>query len=172
MSISAVDIKFDEGFEYYHPYLLFEKQKVRSAFDNEKRGRVKKLYEELENMLKEHNEDRTRELGDIIENVLPGSQNYLPVLIPVYSLVLVRHFLKPGEDVVFELKGRVGRGGAEVLMGRINPTTVCFRSDKEANEYACILLTEDYPYKEVLSGRFVKFPVEFLKALLEDKDGQ
>ncbi len=171
LSVSAVDIKLDGGFDYYHPYLLFENQKVRSAFDNKKRGKVKKLYEELKDMLKEHNEDRTKELGDIIENVLPGSQSYLPVLIPVYSLVLVRHFLKPGEKVVFALRGRVGRGGAEVLMGRINPTTICFRSDKEVNEYACILLTEDYPYKEVLSGRFVKFPVEFLKALLEGKNG-
>lgn len=170
LSVSAVDIRLNEYSEYYHPYLLFESQKVRSSFDNDKRKKVKALYEKVKNTLKEHNEERTRELEEVINNTLPGQQDYLPVLIPVYSIVLVKHFLQPGEKVVFELKSRVGRGGADVLMGGENPKTICFRSEKVSNEYACILLTEDYPYKEVLSGRFVKFPVEFLKALLEEEN--
>ncbi len=166
VSISVVEISFDEKFEYYHPYILLERQKVRTAFDNKKRSQAYMIYKNLEDLLKKHNEDRVEEVKKVINTILPGSQDGLPVLVPIYSLVLVKHFLKPGEKVIFELKGRIGRGSADTLMGGTNPKTFCFKSNNDVDEYACILLTEDYPYKEILSGRFVKFPIEFLKAMM------
>jgi len=49
-------------------------------------------------------------------------------------------------------------------MGNVEPTTYCFVGT--IKEYACVPLGEDYPYKEVLSGRFAKFPIEFIIKLL------
>jgi hypothetical protein len=49
-------------------------------------------------------------------------------------------------------------------MGSVKPTTYCFVGTQK--EYACVPLGEDYPYKEVLSGRFAKFPIEFIIKLL------
>ena len=41
--VIVVQIDFKKEFEYYHPYILFEKQELRYHFDNEKRGEIKEL---------------------------------------------------------------------------------------------------------------------------------
>lgn len=123
--------------------------------------------EKVKPILKDHNEERLRELEEIVHSFLPGQEDQVPVLIPTYAIVLIKHFLTPKGRIEFTVNSRIGRGGADVLMGTVEPKTKCYVSDRGENEYACITLTEDYPYKEVLSGRFVKFPVEFIKGLLE-----
>jgi len=162
--VSAVQIDFKKDFEYYHPYILFERQDVRSAFDNEKRGKIKKLFEELEKILKDHNQEKTDEIKSFIKGGLPYISKSIPTIIPVYALVLTEHFLKENEQVNFRIRGRIGRGKADTLMGNVEPTTYCFVGTPK--EYACVPLGEDYPYKEVLSGRFAKFPIEFIIKLL------
>jgi hypothetical protein len=74
--------------------------------------------------------------------------------------------LRENEKVEFKIEGRIGRGKADTLMGSVKPTTYC--SGGTEKEYACVPLGEDYPYKEVLSGRFAKFPVDFIMKLLEE----
>ncbi|MFZ8826244.1 MAG: C-terminal helicase domain-containing protein, partial [Candidatus Caldipriscus sp.] len=166
--VNAVQINFKKEFEYYHPYILFEKQEVRYAFlDNEKRGKIKELFEELEEILKDHNQDKTNELKGFIEGGLPHTSKTMPTIIPVYALVLTKHFLRLKEKVEFKITGRIGRGKADTLMGSVKPVTRCFVG--ALKEYACVPLGEDYPYKEVLSGRFAKFPVDFIMNLLEDE---
>ncbi len=162
--VSAVQIDFKKEFEYYHPYILFEKQQVRYRFENEKRGKIKKLFEELEEILKDHNQDKTNELKSFIESGFPPTSENMPIIIPVYALVLTEHFLREKEQVNFKIRGRIGRGNADTLMGNVEPTTYCFVGTEK--EYACVPLGEDYPYKEVLSGRFAKFPIEFIIKLL------
>jgi hypothetical protein len=162
--VSAVQIDFKKDFEYYHPYILFERQEVRSAFDNEKRGKIKKLFEELEDVLKDHNQEKTDEIKSFIKGGLPYISKSMPTIIPVYALVLTEHFLREKEQVNFKIRGRIGRGKADTLMGNVEPTTYCFVGTPK--EYACVPLGEDYPYKEVLSGRFAKFPIEFIIKLL------
>jgi hypothetical protein len=137
---------------------------VRYAFDNEKRGKIKKLFEELEEILKDHNQEKTDELKSFIEGGLPYTSKIMPTIIPVYALVLTEHFLRENEKVEFKIMGRIGRGKADTLMGNVEPTTYCFVGTQK--EYACVPLGEDYPYKEVLSGRFAKFPIEFIIKLL------
>ena len=162
--VSVVQIDFKKELEYYHPYILFEKQEVRYAFDNEKRGKIKKLFEGLEEILKDHNQEKTNELKGFIEGGLPYTSKTMPTIIPVYALVLTEHFLREKEKVEFKIMGRIGRGKADTLMGSVKPVTRCFVG--ALKEYACVPLGEDYPYKEVLSGRFAKFPVEFIMNLL------
>jgi len=162
--VSVVQIDFKKEFEYYHPYILFEKQQVRYHFDNEKRGKIKKLFEELKEILEDHNQDKTNELKSFIEGGLPSTLENMPTIIPVYALVLTEHFLREKEQVNFKIRGRIGRGEADALMGSVKPTTYCFVGTLK--EYACVPLGEDYPYKEVLSGRFAKFPIEFIIKLL------
>jgi len=164
--VSAVQIDFKKDFEYYHPYILFERQEVRSAFDNEKRWKIKKLFEELEETLKEENSEKTQELGNFIKNGLPYISKRMPTIIPVYALVLTEHFLRERERGQFKIRGRIGRGKADTLMGDVEPFTYCLVGTPK--EYACVPLGEDYPYKEVLSGRFAKFPIEFIIKLLEE----
>jgi hypothetical protein len=165
--VSVVQIDFKREFEYYHPYILFEKQQVRYAFlDSEKRGKIKKLFEELEEILKDHNQEKTDELKGFIEGGLPYTSKIMPTIIPIYALVLTEHFLRENEKVEFKIMGRIGRGKADTLMGSVKPTTYCFVGTQK--EYACVPLGEDYPYKEVLSGRFAKFPVDFIMNLLEE----
>jgi len=164
--VSAVQIDFKKDFEYYHPYILFERQEVRSAFDNEKRWKIKKLFEELEETLKEENSEKTQELGNFIKNGLPYISKRMPTIIPVYALVLTEHFLRERERVQFKIRGRIGRGKADTLMGDVEPFTYCLVGTPK--EYACVPLGEDYPYKEVLSGRFAKFPIEFIIKLLRE----
>jgi hypothetical protein len=162
-----VQIDFKKEFKYYHPYILFEEQQVRYAFDNEKRGKIKKLFEELEEILKDHNQEKTDELKRFLEGGLPYTSKTMPTIIPVYALVLTKHFLREREKVEFKIKGRIGRGKVDTLMGSVKPVTRCFVGTLK--EYACVPLGEDYPYKEVLSGRFAKFPVDFIMNLLEDE---
>jgi hypothetical protein len=162
--VNAVQIDFRKEFEYYHPYILFEKQQVRYRFENEKRWKIKKLFEELKEILEDHNQDKTNELKNLIESGLPSTSKNMPTIIPVYALVLTEHFLKEKEKVNFKIRGRIGRGNADTLMGNVEPTTYCFVGNPK--EYACVPLGEDYPYKEVLSGRFAKFPIEFIIKLL------
>jgi hypothetical protein len=144
-------------------------QPLRFDFDNNKRLKLKNIIENLKDRIREHNEDRVQELENLVGNLLPNQQIRVPVLVPIYSIVLVRHFLKPGEKLEFKIRKNIGRGNADVLMGTIRPRTKCYRAlnENDSNEYACIALTEDYPYTEILSGRFAKFPVEFIKGLLE-----
>jgi len=162
--VNAVQIDFRKEFEYYHPYILFEKQQVRYDFQNEKRWKIKKLFEELKEILEDHNQDKTNELKSFIEGGLTSTLENMPTIIPVYALVLTEHFLKEKEKVNFKIKGRIGRGGADTLMRSVEPTTYCLVGTQK--EYACVPLGEDYPYKEVLSGRFAKFPIEFIIKLL------
>jgi hypothetical protein len=164
--VSAVHIDFKKEFEYYHPYILFEKQEVRYAFENEKRGKIKKLFKELEEILRDHNQDKTDELKNFINSGLPSTLKRMPTIIPVCALVLTEHFLKERETAQFRIRGRIGRGKADTLMGNVEPITYCFVGTPK--EYACVPLGEDYPYKEVLSGRFAKFPIEFIIKLLEE----
>jgi len=162
--VSVVQIDFKKEFEYYHPYILFEKQEVRYRFDNEKRSEIKELFEELEEILKDHNQDKTSELKSFIEGGLPSTSKRMPTIIPVYALVLTEHFLRENEKVQFKIMGRIGRSKADALMGSVKPTTYCLVGTLK--EYACVPLGEDYPYKEILSGRFAKFPIEFIINLL------
>jgi Helicase conserved C-terminal domain. len=164
--VSVVQIDFKKEFEYYHPYILFEKQQVRYRFENKKRGKIKELFEELEEILKDHNQEKTGELKDFIESGLTYTSKTMPTIIPVYALVLTEHFLRENEKVEFKITGRIGRGKADTLMGSVKPITYC--SGGTLKEYACVPLGEDYPYKEVLSGRFAKFPVDFIMKLLEE----
>jgi hypothetical protein len=164
--VNAVQIDFRKEFEYYHPYILFEKQEVRYAFENEKRGKIKKLFEELEEILRDHNQDKTDEFKNFINSGLPSTLKRMPTIIPVCALVLTEHFLKERQTAQFRIRGRIGRGKADTLMGNVEPITYCFVGT--IKEYACVPLGEDYPYKEVLSGRFAKFPIEFIIKLLEE----
>ena len=107
--VSVVQIDFKKEFEYYHPYILFEKQQVRYHFDNEKRGKIKKLFEELKEILEDHNQDKTNELKSFIEGGLPSTLENMPTIIPVYALVLTEHFLREKEQVNFKIRGRIGR---------------------------------------------------------------
>jgi hypothetical protein len=163
--VNAVQIDFRKEFEYYHPYILFEKQEVRYAFENEKRGEIKKLFEELKEILRDHNQDKTDEFKNFIYSGLSSTLKRMPTIIPVYALVLTEHFLREKEQVNFRIKERIGRGNADTLMGNVEPITYWFVGTPK--EYACVPLGEDYPYKEVLSGRFAKFPIEFIIKLLE-----
>ncbi len=170
-SVSVTNLDLGKSFRYYHPYLLIENQEVQIEVDKGLKKDIDRLFAEVKDTLEKHNKDKTREVEKLINGeLLPSSRLTLPVLIPVYSLVLMRHFLKDGDIVKFSVKGRVGRGGADVLLGGLEITTQCYKNER-TKTYACILLTEDYPYKEILSGRFVKFPVEFVKSLLEKEEG-
>ncbi|MGC9121030.1 MAG: C-terminal helicase domain-containing protein [Sulfurihydrogenibium sp.] len=163
-TLKVTDLNFD-SFEYYHPYLLFESQRIKIFFDSSYRRKIKENLEKVADILKKHNEEKTEEIERLInEKLLPDKEHRLPVLIPVYSLVITKHFLKKEDKVAFKITGRIGRGEANTLMGSIGPSTYC--QNLENKEYACIPLGEDYPYKEVLSGRFAKFPIEFIKSLL------
>jgi Helicase conserved C-terminal domain. len=164
--VNVVQINFKKEFEYYHPYILFEKQQVRYAFEPKKRGEIKKLFEEVKEILKDHNQEKTDELKGFIKGGLPYTSKIMPTIIPVYALVLTEHFLRENEKVEFKIMGRIGRGKADTLMGSVKPVTRCFVGTLK--EYACVPLGEDYPYKEVLSGRFAKFPIDFIMNLLGD----
>lgn len=115
--------------------------------------------------MEEHNEEKAKKVGSFVENILPLPKNRAPILLPVYSIVITKSWLLEGEQKSFLIHKRVGRGHAEVLGGTLGLQTYC-SNDNEA-EYACIPLGEDYPYKEVLSGRFAKFPIQFVKSLLQ-----
>jgi Helicase conserved C-terminal domain. len=108
--VSAVQIDFKKEFEYYHPYILFEKQQVRYDFVKEKRWKIKKLFEELKELLEDHNQDKTNELKSFIEGGLPSTSESMPVIIPVYALVLTEHFLRENEMVQFRITGKDRQG--------------------------------------------------------------
>ena len=168
--VSAVNVDFKSAYRYYHPYILFERQEVRVVFDDRLRSEIYRLFKKVENTLKEHNQEKTMLLKGFIENSLSVTSKKMPVLIPVYSYVLTKHFLKEGEIVKFYVNKTVGRGGASSMLGEVSLSTRCSNSKNLEREYACILLEEEYPYKEVLSGRFAKFPIEFLRRLLDERD--
>ncbi len=153
------------NFDYYHPYILLEDHEIYLETDNEKRNRLKKLFEKIEPVLGEHNKERTQDVKDFLDKVSPTEENKAPLLIPVYSIVFVKNWLRENGKLEFRISNRVGRGHAEVLGGDLGPKTLCYLGSPI--EYACIPLGENYPYKEVLSGRFAKFPVKFIKSLLE-----
>ncbi|WP_333784248.1 helicase [Thermocrinis sp.] len=165
MSVSAVKIDFKNSYSYYHPYILFERQEVRTYFEDRLRGNIYNLFKKVEGILKEHNEEKADLAKKRIMNFL-DTETKMPVLIPVYSYVLTKHILRKNEKLRFEISKTVGRGGADTVLGSTRPTTYCFKGENIPDEYACIPLGEDYPYKEVLSGRFAKFPVEFIRRLL------
>ena len=169
LHVSAVKIDFENAYSYYHPYILFERQEVRVVFDDRLRGRIYHLFNSVENLLKEHNPEKAELLRGFISNFLSATSKKMPVLIPVYSYVLTKHILKKGERVKFHINKSVGRGGADSMMGDVKPCTYCINGENLEEEYACIPLGEEYPYKEVLSGRFAKFPIEFLRRLLDER---
>ncbi|MEM2203925.1 MAG: hypothetical protein QXI22_06175 [Sulfolobales archaeon] len=153
-------------FDYYHPYILIDEHPIYMAMvEKEKRHEIKKLLRKVSNTLKKHNRERTENVEKFIEDLITPEESKAPVLIPIYSLVLVKNWLGRDEGISFKIRKKVGRGHAEVLGGHLEPRTRCFVGDRI--EYACIPLEEDYPYREILSGRFAKFPVRFIKSLLE-----
>jgi len=84
---------------------------------------LKKLFEELEEILRDRNQDKADELKNFINSGLPSTLKRMPTIIPVYALVLTEHFLREKEQVNFKIRGRIGRGEADALMGRVKPTT-------------------------------------------------
>lgn len=164
------DLKTLENLNYYHPYILLERAKLYISVDNEKRKEIKKMLEKVERLIKSHNKERYEELIDFLNNVSSIEVQRVPILLPVYSLAMVQNMLLEGQRVRFRLSSRVGRGGARALGAGAKIYTECYVG-RSAKRYACIPLGEDYPYKEVLSGRFAKFPIEFVRALMEDKYG-
>ncbi len=169
-STNDVPKDFDSSkHKYYHPYLVIE-GRVRVRFDNEKRSVLMAKLKELEETLKKHNEEKGEEVKEFVKNTDSLREYDVTFLLPVYSIVFVKHVLKEGEDnhLSFRISKRVGRGGAVVLGGGLNIRTRCLVGS--TREYAVIPLGEDYPYLEVLSGRFAKFPIEFLQRLMEGKD--
>lgn len=163
-------------YQYYHPYLLIE-GRLHLSFDNEKRRVIGRLINSkpsedlpsLKEILREHNEERVREIENFLRDV--AKESYATTfLLPVYSWVFVNHVLgKEGDkELRFVLGGRVGRGGALTLGGRLQLRTRCCVAG--VKEYAVVPLGEDYPYMEVLSGRFAKFPIEFIKNLQEGQE--
>ncbi|MDW8294147.1 MAG: helicase [Aquificaceae bacterium] len=176
--LSAVDIYTEDipknlsRVTYYHPYILLERAKLHLTFDNEKRKEASILYRELKEVLKGHNEELSEEVGHFINSVAPSEGYEVPILLPVYSLVFTKQVLYKEDPLIrFKVGGRVGRGGARVMGGKLEFWTRCLNDEVSKKEYACIPLGEDYPYREVLSGRFARFPVEFLRELLEVEDG-
>jgi hypothetical protein len=157
------------SYDYYHPYLVFENRKVRLSFDSENKELLSKILKSKPHVieiLNKHNKDRTDEVLKFIEwRLLPAKDHYLPVLVPSYANVITNYFLSYGERVMFRISKRIGRGEASVLMGSINPITYCINLNPK--EYACIPLGEDYPHKEILSGRFARYPITLLKLILE-----
>ncbi|MEZ0360496.1 MAG: helicase [Hydrogenobacter sp.] len=164
------DLKTLENLNYYHPYILLERAKLYINVDNEKREEIKKMLEKVESLIKSHNKERYEELVDFLNNTSSVEVQRVPILLPVYSLTVVQNMLLEGQSVKFKLSSRVGRGGARTLGAGAQIYTECY-AGRSAKRYACIPLGEDYPYKEVLSGRFAKFPIEFIRALVEDKYG-
>ncbi len=154
-----------ENVEYYHPYILM-RGRLHMGFDNEKRKRTKFYLEKLKSKLMEHNEDKAREIEEFLNVIAPREVYETIFLIPVYSWVFTQHVLGEPKDeyLRFNISGRVGRGGAVVLGASMDVSTSC-KNIQGQKEYAVIPLGEDYPYKEVLSGRFAKFPIEFIYRL-------
>jgi len=165
--VYVVNIGLNNQPSYYHPYLLFEKQPVRIGFSNEQRESIQRLFKGIKRFLEGHNPEKAELLGSIINTALPMALKSMPTLVPVYSWVLTRHFLGERDKVTFEIDKRMGRGGVRPILGTHRPLTHCARTTAET-EYACIPLGEDYPYKEVLSGKFAKYPIEFVKRLMEE----
>lgn len=153
------------SYNYYHPYILLDNYDIFLKFDNELRKKAIYLYNKVEQLLSEHNIDKAVKVKDFLESVLPIPKNTAPILLPVYSVVLAKNWLSEGERKDFLIHKRVGRGHAEVLGGSLKLKTYC--ANLNETEYACIPLGEDYPYREVLSGRFAKFPIQFVKSLLQ-----
>lgn len=161
--------KKDEERPYYHPYLLIKDGEITLTFDNEKRNKIKSLLDEMvETLLSEHNEEKFRKLKEFIDET-PSVQLYkMDYLIPVYSFIFTEKVLEESKFMRFKIRKRVGRGGADTLGGAIKFFTRCFKpKDNTSPEYAMVPLGENYPYLEVLSGRFAKFPIEFITKLVE-----
>lgn len=152
---------------YYHPYILIEDAVLHVNFDNALRKKAFAIFKELEGVLKEHSEEKTEKISKFLEETASVENYKTSFLLPIYSFVFVRYVLGEGNDrlMKFAIRKKVGRGGATTLGGGLELKTRCLVGDR--NEYAVIPLGEDYPYREVLSGRFAKFPVEFVKKLLE-----
>ncbi len=155
-----------EKVEYYHPYILI-RGKLHMGFDNQRRKSAKDYLEKVKAKLMEHNEDKTREIEEFLNVIAPKEVYETIFLIPVYSWVFTKYVLgEQGDEYLrFNISGRVGRGGAVVLGANMEITTSC-KNIIGRKEYAVIPLGEDYPYREVLSGRFAKFPIEFIYKLL------
>lgn len=159
----------DMNIEYYHPYILI-RGRLNIGFENANRQRAKFYLSKVKHKLMEHNEDRANKIEEFLNTIAPREVYETTFLIPVYSWVFTEHILgnQADEYLKFNISSRVGRGGAVVLGGSLDITTSCKNINRQ-KEYAVIPLGEDYPYKEVLSGRFAKFPIEFIhKLLMED----
>ncbi len=162
-----------ENIFYYHPYVLIRDGELYLSFDNEKRHEITKLLEDLWSLLKSHNEERSEDLKRFLTETASIEIHRISYLIPVYSIVFTDNVLKQNEFMRFRLRKRVGRGGANVLGGGLEFLTRCFVPEGGSpKEYAIVPLGEDYPYVEVLSGRFAKFPIEFIIKLLEEVNEQ
>ncbi len=166
MNISVENIDFEKA-EYYHPYLLLESCSVKAYMNDKLIKAIENKLNEILPILNEHNSDRAKEFVNFVKNELFNRAHNLPVIVPSYSVILTNEFLNENEKRVFKIRKTIGRGEANTLMGVVYPLTYCIGKGKE---YACIPLGEDYYYKEVLSGRFAKFPISLLE-LLSKKEG-
>ncbi len=169
ISVYTNDVpKTFENIEYYHPYVLLWGT-LHISFDNEKRKKAMFYFNKVKDKLNEHNEDKTRDIEYFLNEIATREVYGITFLIPVYAWVFTEHVLGNQGDhhLRFAISSRVGRGGADVLGGGLDITTSC-KNIEGVKEYAIIPLGEDYPYKEVLSGRFAKFPIEFIYKLLEE----
>ncbi|MEM1551042.1 MAG: helicase C-terminal domain-containing protein [Candidatus Bathyarchaeia archaeon] len=168
ISLSTSDLDLDRAI-YYHPYLLMEGN-LKVSFDGRRWKRLVELFEEIKGVLLRYNSEKALEVEEFVKKgMLPVQISRTTFLLPIYSFVFTQFLLKEGQQVVFSLKKRVGRGKASVLGGNIGIKTRCFAGS--CPEYAIIPLGEDYPYREVLSGRFARFPIEFVRGLLEGGNG-
>lgn len=156
---------------YYHPYVLIQDGELYLSFENEKREKIEHLLKDVWDILESHNKERAEELKRFLTDINPREQYNISYLMPIYSIVFTDNVLKENEFMRFRLRKRVGRGGASVLGGNLKFLTRCFvPKGGSPKEYAIVPLGEDYPYVEVLSGRFAKFPIEFIIKLLEEVD--
>lgn len=170
LTASVLDLNLRD-YQYYHPYLLFDHQPVLLFLDKDKRSKILEVFDEhMEKILHQHNQERADEVTNLIKHdYIPATDQLLPVIVPSYAVIITNYFLQKEKKIEFIVGKRIGRGEASTMMGSLSPITYCANAHKK--EYACIPLGEDYPYKEVLSGRFAKYPIFFLRLLLE-KGGQ
>ncbi|MCS6790086.1 MAG: hypothetical protein NZ580_03810 [Bacteroidia bacterium] len=168
-SESLTTEKIEEG-EYYHPYLLFTHMPMRISRPELKIELLSNNLKEVEGRLREHSTERTRRLKEFISNPPHSLEKAdAAVLIPTYTYVWTRYFLRREGTVLCKVRPSVGRGGAEVLGGDAGLQVRAKNSISSASsrEYPFIPLQENFPYTQVLSGRFPRFPIELVLAILQ-----
>lgn len=155
-------------YNYYHPYILVKEGKLKLEFDNKGRERVRSLLEKVKDLLKAHNEEKLKDIENFLDEMARKEYYCINYLLPVYSKIFVEHVLEEGMVAKFKLRSRIGRGSAYALGSGLDLIVRCREAKSASREYAVIPLAEEYPYEEVLSGRFAKFPIEIISKLQEE----